>query len=52
VIATAQTPKTDRGALNISIRSARNYIRSIYNKLHLHSKSEVVTKALGSRLVY
>lgn len=39
-------------ALNISIHTARNYIRSIYDKLHVHSKSEAVTKALRSRLVY
>jgi len=29
----------------------RNYIRSIYGKLHVHSKSEAVTKALRSRLI-
>jgi DNA-binding NarL/FixJ family response regulator len=38
--------------LNISIHTARNYIRSIYEKLHVHSKSEAVCKALRSRIVY
>ena len=38
--------------LNISIHTARNYIRSIYDKLHVHSKSEAVTKALRSRIIY
>jgi DNA-binding NarL/FixJ family response regulator len=47
--------KTYQGAadeLRISIHTARNYIRSIYDKLHVHSKSEAVTKALRSRLIY
>jgi len=47
--------KTYQGAadeLNISIHTARNYIRSIYDKLHVHSKSEAVTKALRSRVIY
>ena len=38
--------------LKISIHTARNYIRSIYDKLHVHSKSEAVSKALRSRLIY
>jgi len=38
--------------LNISIHTARNYIRSIYEKLHVHSKSEAVCKALRSRIIY
>jgi len=39
-------------ALKISIHTARNYIRNIYDKLHVHSKSEAVTKALRSRIIY
>jgi DNA-binding NarL/FixJ family response regulator len=39
------------GNLNISINTVRNYIRSIYEKLHVHSKSEAVSKALRSRLI-
>jgi len=38
--------------LNISIHTARNYIRSIYEKLHVHSKSEAVSKALRSRIIF
>lgn len=38
--------------LKISIHTARNYIRSIYDKLHVHSKSEAVCKALRSRIIY
>ena len=38
--------------LNISINTVRNYIRSIYDKLHVHSRSEAVSKALRNRLIY
>src|SRR5689334_13736064 len=38
--------------LKISIHPARNYIRNIYDKLHVHSKSDTVTKALRSRIIY
>jgi len=37
--------------LNISVNTVRNYIRSIYDKLHVHSKSEAVSKALRSRII-
>jgi DNA-binding NarL/FixJ family response regulator len=37
--------------LNISINTVRDYIRSIYDKLHVHSKSEAVSKALKSRII-
>ena len=37
--------------LHISINTVRNYIRSIYEKLHVHSKSEAVSKALRSHLI-
>ena len=39
------------GELGITINTVRNYIRSIYEKLHVHSKSEAVSKALKSRLI-
>jgi DNA-binding NarL/FixJ family response regulator len=38
--------------LHISINTIRDYIRSIYEKLHVHSKSEAVSKALRNRLIY
>jgi DNA-binding NarL/FixJ family response regulator len=38
--------------LNISINTVRNYIRSIYEKLHVNSKSEAVSKALRNRLIF
>ena len=37
--------------LHISVNTVRDYIRSIYEKLHVHSKSEAVTKALRSRII-
>jgi DNA-binding NarL/FixJ family response regulator len=37
--------------LNITANTVRNYIRSIYEKLHVHSKSEAVSKALRNRII-
>jgi DNA-binding NarL/FixJ family response regulator len=37
--------------LNISVNTVRDHIRSIYDKLHVHSKSEAVSKALRHRLI-
>jgi DNA-binding NarL/FixJ family response regulator len=37
--------------MNVSINTVRNYIRSIYDKLHVHSKSEAVSKALRSGII-
>jgi len=39
------------GQLNISVNTIRNYIRSIYEKLHVHSKNEAVGKALRSGII-
>jgi DNA-binding NarL/FixJ family response regulator len=44
-----------RGAaerLYVSVNTVRDYIRTIYDKLHVHSKSEAVTKALRSRIIF
>jgi DNA-binding NarL/FixJ family response regulator len=37
--------------MNISINTVRNYVRSVYDKLHVHSKSEAVSKALRQGLI-
>lgn len=37
--------------IGVSINTVRTYIRSIYDKLHVHSKSEAVHKALKSRII-
>jgi len=39
------------GQMNVSVNTVRNYIRSIYEKLHVHSKNEAVSKALRSRII-
>ncbi len=39
------------GQLGISANTVRNYIRSIYEKLHVHSRSEAVSKAIRSGLI-
>ena len=37
--------------MNISVNTVRNYVRSIYEKLHVHSKSGAVSKALREGLI-
>lgn len=32
--------------MNISVNTVRNYVRSVYEKLHVHSKSGAVSKAI------
>jgi len=38
-------------ALHVSINTIRGYIRTIYEKLHVHSKSAAVSKALKAGLI-
>ncbi len=37
--------------LFISIQTVRNHIRNIYEKLHVHSKSQAVVKAIRQRII-
>jgi len=37
--------------LGVSVNTVRNYVRSIYSKLQVHSKSEAVSRALRSGLI-
>jgi DNA-binding NarL/FixJ family response regulator len=37
--------------LGVTVNTIRNHIRRIYEKLHVHTKSEAVSKALRSRLI-
>jgi DNA-binding NarL/FixJ family response regulator len=37
--------------LQISINTVRNYVRSVYEKLHVNSKSAAVSKAMKSRII-
>lgn len=38
-------------ALEVSINTVRKYVREVYEKLHVHSRSEAVAKVLRSRLI-
>ncbi len=38
--------------LQVSINTIRDYIRNIYDKLHVHSKTEAVRKALKGRIIF
>jgi DNA-binding NarL/FixJ family response regulator len=37
--------------LSISINTIRNYVRSVYDKLHVHSRSEAVARAIQSGIL-
>jgi DNA-binding NarL/FixJ family response regulator len=37
--------------LGITVNTVRNYIRRIYEKLHVHTKSQAVSKAFRGRLI-
>jgi DNA-binding NarL/FixJ family response regulator len=37
--------------LNISVNTVRNYIRSVYDKLHVHTRAEAVGKALRNGVI-
>jgi DNA-binding CsgD family transcriptional regulator len=37
--------------LGITVNTVRNYIRSIYAKLRVHTKAEAVSKALRTRII-
>jgi DNA-binding NarL/FixJ family response regulator len=43
--------KTAATALNVSVNTVSFHLKSIYEKLQVHSKSEAVAKALQNRLV-
>lgn len=37
--------------MNVSVNTVRNYVRGIYDKLHVHSKSAAVSKALRQGII-
>lgn len=37
--------------LKISVNTVRDYVRNVYEKLHVHTKSEAVSKAIRRRLI-
>jgi DNA-binding CsgD family transcriptional regulator len=38
-------------AMGITVNTVRNHVRSVYEKLHVHSRSEAVSKAIRAGLV-
>jgi DNA-binding NarL/FixJ family response regulator len=51
LLAEGYSYQTAADAMRVSVNTVRNYIRSIYEKLHVHSKSQAVAKALKARLI-
>ena len=43
--------KTAAGALGVTVKTISFHLQHIYEKLHVHSKSEAVAKALRLRLI-
>jgi DNA-binding NarL/FixJ family response regulator len=39
------------GRMNLSVNTVRNYVRSVYEKLQVCTRSEAVSKALRGRLI-
>jgi DNA-binding CsgD family transcriptional regulator len=44
--------KTAAAELDVSVHTIGFHIRGIYEKLHVHSKSEAVARALRERIVF
>ncbi len=51
LLAEGHTYQTAADELGITIHTVRNHIRSIYEKLHVHSKSAAVARALKAGLL-
>src|SRR5262249_41100243 len=51
VLADGHSYQAAAGRLDISANTVRSYVRNVYDKLHVHSKSEAVSKALRYRLI-
>ena len=51
LLADGASYQTAADRLRVSINTVRGYIRSIYEKLHVHSKSAAVSKALKAGLL-
>jgi DNA-binding NarL/FixJ family response regulator len=47
LLARGVTPKEVAATLNISWQTVRNHIRFIYDKLHVHTRTDAVLKYLG-----
>jgi DNA-binding CsgD family transcriptional regulator len=52
MLAGGDSYQTVADRLGVTVNTVRNYIRSIYHKLRVHTKSEAVSKALRARIIY
>ena len=51
LLARGSTYQAAADDMHVSVNTVRNYVRSIYEKLHVHSKSEAVAKAFRQGLI-
>lgn len=51
LLARGHTYQAAGDELHVSVNTVRNYVRSIYEKLHVHSKSAAVAKAFRQGLI-
>ncbi len=51
LLADGHNYKTAAAELGVSVNTISFHMKHIYDKLHVHSKSEAVAKALRSRIV-
>jgi DNA-binding NarL/FixJ family response regulator len=51
LLADGHSYKAAAARLDISVNTVRTYIRTVYDKLHVHTKSEAVSKALRRGLI-
>ena len=51
LLAEGHNYKTAAAELGVSVNTVSFHMKRIYEKLHVHSKSEAVAKALRSRIV-
>jgi DNA-binding NarL/FixJ family response regulator len=51
LLARGSTYQAAGDELHVSVNTIRNYVRSIYEKLHVHSKGEAVAKAFRKGLI-
>lgn len=51
LMAAGHTYESAAEELGVSVNTVRNHVRSVYDKLHVHSKSEAVSKAIRAGLI-
>jgi len=51
LLAEGHSYKAAADRIHVSLNTVRNYVRSVYDKLHVHTKSEAVSKAIKARLI-